>query len=308
MIYYTMDYHKYPPLKSGFFRRRERERRAIMMDIVLPGTGGTTPRVDRHLSSAYLRHNGAGILIDCGEGTQIAIKKAGFSIAKIGLILLTHFHADHVSGLPGLLLTMGNEGRRDKVKICGPAGVAEIVKALTIIAPELPFSIECVPMSDFESFSWQGVDITAFEVHHTCTCFGYDFRLRRSGKFDKEKAEKNGVPMRLWRLLQNGQTIEEDGVRYEPSMVLGESRRGLHVTYATDTRPCEIISTMADEADLLILNPGSLGEPRRLEGPSYAVVYLELDRHPEYCFGYYKKSEDTVLQFLRKRNHKKDLN
>jgi len=224
-----------------------------MMDIVLPGTGGTTPRVDRHLSSAYLRHNGAGILIDCGEGTQIAIKKAGFSIAKIGLILLTHFHADHVSGLPGLLLTMGNEGRRDKVKICGPAGVAEIVKALTIIAPELPFSIECVPMSDFESFSWQGVDITAFEVHHTCTCFGYDFRLRRSGKFDKEKAEKNGVPMRLWRLLQNGQTIEEDGVRYEPSMVLGESRRGLHVTYATDTRPCEIISTMADEADLLIL-------------------------------------------------------
>lgn len=224
-----------------------------MLDIALAGTGGTAPRADRHLASAYLRHNGNGILVDCGEGTQIAVKKAGFSIGKIGLILLTHFHADHVSGLPGLLLTMGNEGRRENVRIYGPKGVGEIVKALTIIAPELPFSIECIPLSDFDSFSWQGVDITAFEVHHTGTCFGYDFRLRRGGKFDREKAQKNNVPMRLWRTLQNGQSVKDDGVLYEPSMVLGESRRGLHVTYATDTRPCEIISTMADDADLLIL-------------------------------------------------------
>jgi len=231
----------------------EGRKNKAMLDIVLPGTGGTTPRADRHLSCAYLRYNGNGILVDCGEGTQIAVKKAGFSIGKIGMILLTHFHADHCSGLPGLLLTMGNEGRREKVKIYGPKGVGEIVKALTIIAPELPFSIECIPLSDFDSFSWQGVDVTAFEVHHTGTCFGYDFRVRRGGKFDKEKAEKNNVPMKFWRALQNGQAVEDNGVTYTPDMVLGESRRGLHVTYATDTRPCDIISTMAYDADLMVL-------------------------------------------------------
>jgi ribonuclease Z len=207
---------KWPKISKNLINTEEKSPKGEkhMLDIVLPGTGGTTPRIDRHLSTAYLRHNGNGILVDCGEGTQIAVKKAGFSIGKIGLILLTHFHADHVSGLPGLLLTMGNEGRREKVKICGPKGVEEIVKALTIIAPELPFSIECVSLSDFDSFTWQGVDVTAFEVHHTGTCFGYDFRLRRGGKFDREKAEKNNVPVKLWRFLQNGQTVEENGVTF----------------------------------------------------------------------------------------------
>ena len=212
-----------------------------MLDIALPGTGGTTPRADRHLSCAYMRVDGCGILIDCGEGTQIAVKKAGFSLAKIGLILLTHFHADHVAGLPGLLLTMGNEGRREKVRICGPAGVGEIVRSLCVIAQELPFAVECVPLSDMSTLSYRGVDVTAFAVHHTCACLGYDFRLRRGGRFDREKAEQNGVPMQVWRTLQNGETADLDGVTYTPDMVLGEVRRGLHVTYATDTRPTEMI-------------------------------------------------------------------
>ena len=224
-----------------------------MLDIALPGTGGTTPRADRHLSCAYLRVDGCGILIDCGEGTQIAVKKAGFPLSKIGLILLTHFHADHVAGLPGLLLTMGNEGRREKVKICGPAGIGEIVRSLCVIAQELPFAVECVPLSDMSTLSYRGVDVTAFAVHHTCACLGYDFRLRRGGRFDREKAEQNGVPMQVWRTLQNGETADLDGVTYTPDMVLGEVRRGLHVTYATDTRPTEMIGWMATEADLAIL-------------------------------------------------------
>lgn len=219
-----------------------------MLDVCLPGTGGTVPQLDRFLSCCYLRYNGVGLLIDCGEGTQLAVKKAGFSLGKIGTILLTHFHADHCSGLPGLLLSMGNEGHTEPLLICGPRGVDEVVKNLTTIAPELPFRIKTQVLADFSTVERHGFSITSFEVHHSSVCLGYDIRLNRAGKFDKEKAERNGVPMKLWSRLQKGESI--DG--YTPDMVLGESRRGLHVTFATDTRPCEIISTMAYDADLLI--------------------------------------------------------
>lgn len=245
-----------------------------MLDVTLCGTGGTTPRIDRHLSSAYLRFDGHGLLIDCGEGTQIAVKKAGMSMGRIGLILLTHFHGDHVAGLPGLLLTMGNEGRREKVTIAGPRGVGEIVKALTVCAPELPFSVECVPMADFDTLTYKEFSVTAFEVHHTCTCLGYDIRVSRAGRFDPEKAKANGVPLPLWKSLQKG--IAVDG--FTPDMVMGESRRGLHVTYATDTRPTDMIATMATDADLLITE-AMFGEDKK-ENRAKETCHMTL---PEAC-------------------------
>ena len=219
-----------------------------MLDICLPGTGGTVPKLERYLSCCYMRYNGNCILIDCGEGTQLAIKKAGFSLNKITAILLTHFHADHCSGLPGLLLSMGNEGHTEPLLICGPEGVDEVVKSLTFIAQELPFRIITKSLHDFDSFERNEFVITAFDVKHSCPCIGYDIRINRSGKFNVEKARKNGVPVQLWSRLQKGETV--DG--FTPDMVLGETRRGIHVTYATDTRPCEIISTMAYDSDLLI--------------------------------------------------------
>lgn len=245
-----------------------------MLDVTLCGTGGTTPRIDRHLSSAYLRFDGHGLLIDCGEGTQIAVKKAGMSVGRIGLILLTHFHGDHVAGLPGLLLTMGNEGRREKVTIAGPRGVGEIVKALTICAPELPFSVECVPLTDFDTLTYKDFSVTAFEVHHTCTCLGYDIRVSRAGRFDPEKAKAHGVPLPLWKTLQKG--IAVDG--FTPDMVMGESRRGLHVTYATDTRPTDMIATMATDADLLITE-AMFGEDKK-ENRAKETCHMTL---PEAC-------------------------
>ena len=188
------------------------------------------------------------MLIDCGEGTQLAVKKAGFSLGKIDLILLTHFHADHCSGLPGLLLSMGNEGRTEPLSVCGPKGVDEVVRALTIICPELPFRVRTRVLGDFDTVRQGSFSVTAFEVKHTAVCLGYDVRIPRGGRFDVEKAKARGVPQRLWSMLQKGGSAEGFG----PSDVLGEARRGIHVTYATDTRPVEIISTMAAEADLLI--------------------------------------------------------
>ncbi len=219
-----------------------------MLDVCVLGCGGVVPKTDRHLSSAYLRYNGYGVLVDCGEGTQLAVKEAGFLLGRIGLILITHFHADHVTGLPGLLLSMGNEGRTELVTIAGPEGIEEVVRSLCIVAKEIPFALDFVPLHDFDSLERGGMVFTAFEVSHTCPCLAYDVRVNRSGKFDRAKAEANGVPMRYWKRLQMGEQV--DG--YTPEMVLGDARRGLHVTYATDTRPVEMIATMAAEADLLI--------------------------------------------------------
>ena len=219
-----------------------------MLDVSLPGTGGSVPRLDRFLCCCYMRYNGTGLLIDCGEGTQLAVKNAGFSLGKIGTILITHFHADHVSGLPGLLLSMGNEGHTDPLTIAGPRGIGEIVRALTVIAPDLPFRIQTVEMNDFSTLERHGFGITSFEVRHSCPCLGYDIRIARGGKFDRAKAEANGVPIKLWSKLQKGESV--DG--FTPDMVLGERRRGIHVTYSTDTRPVGIIGMMAADADLLI--------------------------------------------------------
>ena len=219
-----------------------------MLDVCLAGCGGTVPHLERFLSCCYLRLDGHGLLIDCGEGTQLAVKKAGYSLGRISAILLTHFHADHVSGLPGLLLSMGNEGHREPLTIYGPKGVGEVVKALTVICPELPFRVNTQVLYDFDSFKVKDFSVTAFEVRHSSLCLGYDIRVSRAGKFDPEKAKQNGVPIKYWSILQRGEEIEG----FTPDMVLGKSRRGLHVTYATDTRPVEIISTMASGADLLI--------------------------------------------------------
>lgn len=219
-----------------------------MLDVCVLGCGGVVPKTGRHLASAYLRYNGYGALIDCGEGTQLAVKEAGFLLSRIGLILLTHFHADHVTGLPGLLLSMGNEGRTEPVTIAGPAGVEEAVRSLCVVAKEISFDLDVVTLSDFDSLERGGMEVTAFEVLHTCDCLAYDVRVKRSGKFEKARAQANGVPVKYWKRLQQGETV--DG--YTPAMVLGEARRGIHVTYATDTRPLDIISTMASGADLLI--------------------------------------------------------
>ena len=176
------------------------------------------------------------------------MRKKGYSCHDIDVICFTHYHGDHISGLPGLLLSMGNEGHTEPLLICGPKGVDEVVKNLTYICPELPFRVNTQVMGDFDTFERDGFSVTSFEVRHSCPCIAYDVRINRAGRFDVEKAKQNGVPVALWSRLQKGEEI--DG--YTRDMVLGETRRGIHVTYSTDTRPTDMISTMATDADLLI--------------------------------------------------------
>lgn len=231
-----------------------------MLDVCLLGTGGMMPLPYRALTSLMVRYNGMNVLIDCGEGTQVSIKQQGWTVKPIDVICFTHFHADHISGLPGLLLTLGNAERTEPITMIGPKRLEKIVNALRMIAPELPFEIKFIELSEEEeSFTFHGLRINAFRVNHNVTCYGYSLEVDRAGKFDVNRAREQQIPMTYWSRLQKGDTIEENGVIYTPDMVLGEPRKGIKLTYCTDTRPTQSIVKNAMGSDLFICE-GMYGE------------------------------------------------
>lgn len=232
-----------------------------MLDVCLLGCGGMMPLPYRWLTSLMVRYNGSSLLIDCGEGTQIAVKEKGWSFKPIDVICFTHYHGDHISGLPGLLLTMGNAERTEPLTLIGPKGLERVVNALRVIAPELPFELKFVEIQGAEAvFSMNGYRISAYRVNHNVLCYGYTIEIDRAGKFDVERAKANEIPMKYWNRLQKGETLEEDGKVYTPEMVLGAPRKGLKVAYCTDTRPVKSIVEHAAGADLFICE-GMYGEP-----------------------------------------------
>ena len=232
-----------------------------MLDVCLLGTGGMMPLPKRYLTALLTRCNGSSLLIDCGEGTQVALRESGWSFNPIDTICITHFHGDHISGLPGLLLSMGNAERKDPVTIIGPKGLERVVSSLRVIAPELPFELEFIELSgQEEKIVRKDYNITAFRVNHNITCYGYTLEIKRAGRFDPELAKKNEVPLMFWNRLQKGENQELDGKIYTPDMILGPARKGIKLTYCTDSRPIPEIADYASGADLFICE-GMYGEP-----------------------------------------------
>lgn len=235
-----------------------------MLDVCLLGTGGMMPLPYRWLTSLMMRYNGKSILIDCGEGTQIAMKEKGWSPKPIDVICFTHYHADHISGLPGMLLTMGNAERTEPLLLIGPKGLNKVVSALRVIAPELPFTINCMELTENEQqIPFEGFRLEAFKVNHNVVCYGYSMVIERKGKFLMDQAISLGIDMQYWNRLQKGEVIELPERILTPDMVLGPQRKGLKVTYTTDTRPTESIVQNAAGADLFICE-GMYGEPDKL--------------------------------------------
>ena len=224
-----------------------------MLDVCLLGTGGMMPLPHRYLTSLMLRYNGSSLLIDCGEGTQMTIREKGWSVNPIDTICITHFHADHISGLPGILLAMGNSERTKPLTMIGPRGLEKVVRSLRIIAPELPFDISFIELNGpQEEIRREGYVIRAFRVNHKITCYGYSIEIERAGKFDAERAKALNIPLPYWSRLQKGETITDGDNVYNPGMVLGSARKGIKVTYTTDTRPTNSIFENARGADLFI--------------------------------------------------------
>ena len=236
-----------------------------MLDVCLLGCGGMMPLPRRWLTALMNRYNGSSLMIDCGEGTQVAIKEKGWSFKPIDVICFTHYHGDHISGLPGLLLTMGNADRTEPLTLVGPRGLERVVSALRVIAPELPFEIKFIEITKPEEvLELNGYRITAFRVNHNVTCYGYTLEILRQGKFSPDSAREHEIPLKFWNPLQKGQTVEDEGRIYTPDMVLGPPRKGIKLTYTTDTRPTESILRNAKGSDLFICE-GMYGEDDKIE-------------------------------------------
>ena len=244
-----------------------------MLDVCLLGSGGMMPLPYRWLTSLMTRFNGSSLLIDCGEGTQIAIKEKGWSFKPIDVICFTHYHGDHISGLPGLLLTMGNADRKEPLTLIGPKGLERVVSALRVIAPELPFPIIYKEIEGAEqTFELNGYRLKAFRVNHNVLCYGYTMEIDRAGKFDVERAKEQEIPQKYWKHLQKGETIETGNGILTTDMVLGPPRKGLKLTYTTDTRPTNSIRENAKDSDLFICE-GMYGEK---EKAAKAVEYKHM--------------------------------
>lgn len=244
-----------------------------MLDVCLLGSGGMMPLPYRFLTSLMTRFNGSSLMIDCGEGTQVAVKEKGWSFKPIDVICFTHYHGDHISGLPGLLLTMGNADRRESLTLIGPKGLERVVSCLRVIAPELPFPIIYQEIQGAEqTFELNGYRLKAFRVNHNVLCYGYTIEIDRAGKFDVERARANEIPQKYWSRLQNGETVESEMGILTPDMVLGPQRKGIKLTYTTDTRPTDSIRENAKDSDLFICE-GMYGEK---EKAAKAVEYKHM--------------------------------
>ena len=244
-----------------------------MLDVCLLGTGGMMPLPYRWLMALMIRFNGSQLLIDCGEGTQIAMKEKGWSFKPIDVICFTHYHGDHISGLPGLLLTMGNADRTEPLTLIGPKGLERVVNSLRVIAPELPFELKFIEITEPEqSFELNGYRLTAFRVRHNVICYGYTIEIDRAGKFDVQRAMEQEIPKEYWKHLQRGENLELEGRKLTPDMVLGPPRKGIKLTYCTDTRPTDSIRQHAKGSDLFICE-GMYGEK---EKAAKAVEYKHM--------------------------------
>ena len=236
-----------------------------MLDICLLGCGGSMPVPNRYLTSMIASYRGKKILIDCGEGTQVSLKMLGWGMKSIDAIVFTHFHADHIAGLPGLLLTIANSDRVEPLTIIGPEGLWAVVNGLRVIAPVLPYKIDLLEFKGEGKASHKIGDfnINIMSVEHAMPCLAYSIDIPRSRKFDKDRALENGIPVMYWNRLQKGEDIEHDGIWFTPDMVLGDERRGLKVSYCTDSRPVEELKDFVRGSDLFICE-GMYGDDESL--------------------------------------------
>lgn len=230
-----------------------------MIDVTLLGTSALLPLPERAETAATLACAGRSILFDCGEGTQMAARKAGVSLMQVDLIALTHYHGDHIFGLPGLLQSLSCAGRTQPLRITGPEGLREAMQPILALVGWTAYPIELMDMpegglrmADLDSGWPAQARLTAFGTAHRVSSQGYCFTLSRAGRFMPERARALGVPVNRWGDLQKGHSVQAGGATILPEQVLGKPRRGLKVVFSGDTAVCHALTDAAADADLLI--------------------------------------------------------
>lgn len=219
------------------------------LDVVFLGTGGSVPTARRATSCLLIRAGGDRILVDCGEGAQRQMQRST-GLVQVDDLYITHFHADHYLGVPGLLKTYELNGRETPLRIFGPPGLEELFTALRRIMGNVSYPLELVELSGSSPVRYDTYEIRPFEVSHRVRAFGYALvEDERPGRFDPEEAARLGVESGPdFARLQAGETV--NGV--EPAQVMGDARRGRKVVVTGDTEPCELALVAAHEAELLV--------------------------------------------------------
>jgi len=239
-----------------------------LLDFTLLGSGGSMPSLKRHFSAALINFQGRKILIDCGEGTQVAMRKLHTGFKSIDLICFTHFHGDHIFGLPGLLSTISKSGRKEPITIIGPHGLNKVINGFLATMSRLPFELQLIEeprdelyltienqlltISPSRQARNKKIILTNMELDHSLPCLGYSFYIVRRPEFNLEKAMKLGIAKEHWSRLQKGEDVYIGDKLISPGEVLGKERKGIKLSYILDTRPIEGITDFVKGSDLFV--------------------------------------------------------
>jgi ribonuclease Z len=223
------------------------------MDLVFLGTGGSVPTGRRSTACLLARVGGDRILFDCGEGSQRQMQRST-GLVQIDEIYVTHLHADHYLGIPGLLKTYDLGGRERGLRVIGPPGLIDLFASLRRIFGRLAYEVEPIEIGAGEAVPHKGYEVRAFAVEHRMTAYGYALvEDQRPGRFDPEAAERLGVvPGPDFKRLQDGEEVQGSAGAVRPGEVMGEPRAGRKLVISGDTMPCEMTGVAAHEAQLLV--------------------------------------------------------
>lgn len=233
-----------------------------MLQIIFLGTAGSVPTPDRNLSAILVNREGQMILFDCGEGTQRQMMRAKTGMMRLSHIFLTHLHADHFLGVPGLLETMAFQGRCEPLVIAGPVRTHSLVRLFNALGCcSREFEVESIELKPGDEIRMNGYSVQAVATRHSVPSIGYCLvEDERPGRFNRDRALELGIPVGpLFGRLQHGKTLEHNGVTIRPEDVMGPPRPGRKIVYSGDTRPSIDIEIASRGADLLI-HDGALAD------------------------------------------------
>jgi ribonuclease Z len=237
----------------------------VDLDVVFLGTSGATPTAQRAPAATLVRRGGDRLLFDCAEGTQRQLLRCDVGLLELREVFLTHYHADHYLGLPGMLKTYALRGRELPLTIYGPRGLRDLLSALRRIFGRLTYPLETIELEPGDQLARGGYRLETFAVNHGVSAVGYVLvEHERPGRFDVEVADALGVPDGPERgMLQRGEPVTlPDGTRVEPAQVLGPPRAGRRLTLSGDTAPAASVVEAATGADLLVHEATFLADER----------------------------------------------
>lgn len=226
-----------------------------MLDFYMLGTSGTYPLINRALSSCVVKMCGKTFLFDCGEGTQTQFQKHPVTAHDIDYIFISHMHADHLSGLYGLLISMKEAQRTSPLTIVGPKRIKAFVQGMFSAA-----NVKCVPVNFIEIEPGSElcmldgpIKIDSCVADHNMLCYAYSIEAQRLPEFLHGKAQKECIPVKFWSLLAKGHNIEYNGKIYRHQDFWGPKRKGMKFCYITDTRPTEKLRDFVKDSNLAVI-------------------------------------------------------